>query len=363
MPDPANTARQRDQRIDFVRGLAVIIIVIDHIHPNPLSRYTPWSWSYTTMAEVFVLISGYVCGIAYGRTLDHAGVMSCCRKTGRRWLQVYAAHILCSFAVLLSAWLLISLNLVNDVQDLIPFQELLSHPGRFISQVLLLQKKTTHFDILPLYLALLPLLPLLLVLEARSAKLLVVVSLATYLAGLAIRPDSTVWVWEFSPLSWQFLFAIGVILSRNPPVRPWLLSGGIVTFVPAIVILQVLFYFKVTGNANLPWSDRKLLEPVCLLSLVCFLRIVYPVRRVSNDALSKLWIRPILLCGRHTLICYCAGTVAASIASMLIHAVEMSTSAYVVFNVACIGGCAVVAWCAEQVKGRLRQRRAGLQAT
>ena len=49
---------ERDYRLDFCRGLALILIFIDHVPGNPASHWTLRKWAFCDAAEVFVLISG-----------------------------------------------------------------------------------------------------------------------------------------------------------------------------------------------------------------------------------------------------------------------------------------------------------------
>jgi hypothetical protein len=49
-----NSTRERDFRLDFCRGVALIVIFIDHVPGNPLSSWTLRNFSFCDAAEVFV---------------------------------------------------------------------------------------------------------------------------------------------------------------------------------------------------------------------------------------------------------------------------------------------------------------------
>jgi len=52
---PAITAgEQRDLRLDFFRGLALVFIFVDHISDNFLSYFTVHSISFSKAAETFL---------------------------------------------------------------------------------------------------------------------------------------------------------------------------------------------------------------------------------------------------------------------------------------------------------------------
>ena len=65
----------RDLRIDFFRGLALYMVVVDHIGGDPLGKFTYQAVGFSDAAEIFIFISGVACGIAYSSLLSgEAGV-------------------------------------------------------------------------------------------------------------------------------------------------------------------------------------------------------------------------------------------------------------------------------------------------
>jgi hypothetical protein len=71
---------QRDLRIDFFRGLALLIVVADHIEgcagKSVVREWTLVSLGFSDAAEVFVFLSGYVFALAYSKTLDQHGFVA-----------------------------------------------------------------------------------------------------------------------------------------------------------------------------------------------------------------------------------------------------------------------------------------------
>ncbi len=50
-----NVKRERDAKIDIMRGLGIICIVLMHISGNPVNRYFPYvSWA----VQFFIIVSG-----------------------------------------------------------------------------------------------------------------------------------------------------------------------------------------------------------------------------------------------------------------------------------------------------------------
>ncbi len=88
------TKTERDFRLDFCRGLALIIIFIDHVPGNPVANWTLRNFGFCDAAEVFVLISGISTYLAFGSKLDRLGFSACAKAVARRWSTIYLAHLL-----------------------------------------------------------------------------------------------------------------------------------------------------------------------------------------------------------------------------------------------------------------------------
>jgi len=88
------TKTERDFRLDFCRGLALIIIFIDHVPGNPVANWTLRNFGFCDAAEVFVLISGISTYLAFASKLDRLGLRACAKAVARRWSTIYLAHLL-----------------------------------------------------------------------------------------------------------------------------------------------------------------------------------------------------------------------------------------------------------------------------
>src|SRR5262245_63741600 len=88
------SAARRDVRIDWLRGLAMTCVIVNH---SKLSSLFSW-FSYerfwiVTAAEVFVALSGIVIGTVYGRRLARDGWRSVVRGLGRRAALLYVSFV------------------------------------------------------------------------------------------------------------------------------------------------------------------------------------------------------------------------------------------------------------------------------
>src|SRR5689334_2728347 len=156
--------RERDARVDFFRGLALIFIFIDHVQENVLQYATMQNFGFADAADVFVGLAGYASFLAYTRVFDGQGWGAGLIKVARRVGTLYLAHVLflvACVAALVVAALFLDSPIYQDVLNLEPFFD---EPARALRKALLLSHQPAMLDILPLYVVLLLWFPLLLLL-------------------------------------------------------------------------------------------------------------------------------------------------------------------------------------------------------
>lgn len=92
----------RDPRIDFMRGLAMICVIVNHSKMSSLLSWFSYERFWTvTGAEVFVVLSGVVLGMVYGRRFDRAGWRPVVAGLSRRALLLYGAFVGVTLSVVL----------------------------------------------------------------------------------------------------------------------------------------------------------------------------------------------------------------------------------------------------------------------
>ena len=98
--------RKRIPEIDFWRGFALIVILIDHVPWNGLDYLTPRNFGFSDAAEAFVFLSGVSVSLAYAPTLQKAGfgrlVERCATRAGKLYL-VQIVMVASSIAIPLAA--------------------------------------------------------------------------------------------------------------------------------------------------------------------------------------------------------------------------------------------------------------------
>jgi hypothetical protein len=322
---------QRDYRLDFCRGLALIIIFIDHVPGNPLSNWTLRKFAFCDAAEIFVLISGISSYLAYGGKLEREGFLKCSNTIGRRWIKIYYSHLLLLFtvalALLLSAW---SLDR-PEYLDFLRMRWLLDAPRAATFAAVTLRFLPNNLDILPLYLILLALAPGIIWMVKRDMRVALVASLAVYLmtrwTGFNLPAGNQGEVWYFNPFAWQLLYVIGIMLghvSKTKPIRAPA-SARTITVVAAIAFISFAFVMAAPwrgadvglGLFNPPiylWpADKTLLAPMRIINVLALLYMVaYFIAPQAGWLRSRL-AAPFLACGRHSLPVYGVGVLLSSL--------------------------------------------------
>jgi hypothetical protein len=313
-------ARTRDYRLDFFRGVALIMIFIDHIPANPLSQFTLRSYALSDAAEVFIFISGFTAALVYGRTAQREGALIATARIWRRVWQLYVAHI-CIFMIYMAvvAW---SLHHFNPLfADDLGASDFMTQPDTSIIRALLLLYQPALLDILPLYIALLLTFPLVILALRRHVLVALIPSALLYIAtqiwGFDM-PGNEDEGWYFNPFAWQFLFVIaaasGYSATLGRPTMPrgrWLLwlAGAIAL---AGFVIQASWTLHDSFDWVRPILHRSLwpvekgrLPPLRLLNMLSL--AVVAAHLVPRDAAflrrPAAWF--VILCGQNSLEVFC----------------------------------------------------------
>ncbi len=209
--------------MDFFRGLALLTIYIDHIHPNFLSSFTLKNVAFLDAADVFVLISGYVIGLVYTKALWRGGLDACIAKAVRRCAQIYRWHLAITAFTFFTMYCFASNGLYARDHDLYRF---LQDPFWTGLSVITLLHTPSYLNILPLYLFLTALAPFAVYFLDRGNRIFLACSAGAYIAvqlvpGLSFHsyPGAVLGTLVvFNPFAWQFLFVLG-ILAGNRKLR------------------------------------------------------------------------------------------------------------------------------------------------
>jgi hypothetical protein len=336
----------RDARIDLLRGFALLTIFIDHVPDNPLNALTMRNFGFADAAELFVILAGVSAMTAYGRAFERDGARSGLRRVLLRCLRIYLVQVGLLLTTLLFAHLWRE-HFGLEEAELAPFFE---QPWVAISHALALLALPASLNILPLYVVLLGLFPLIYAGIRFAPWVTLPLSAAVWLAAhLNHDFNLTNWLdgqgWFFNPFAWQFLFAIGVLgavlLRRNggelPRRRPLVLaSWGILGGSLLLAAPWTAWGLSDLRVASFDPPDKTTLAPARLLDI---LAIVYLA--LSSSALGRLarhaWSGPLVACGKHSLEVFSLATLVALVFRLLFHDFGPMWQLQVLVNVLGIG--------------------------
>ncbi|MBL9053852.1 MAG: OpgC domain-containing protein [Tabrizicola sp.] len=282
--------KQRDLRLDFFRGLGMFIILIAHITDNPWTLWIPARFGFSDATEMFVFCSGMASAIAFGTVFSRAGWMMGALRIAYRIWQVYWVHLGVFFVTLA---LMLALNMTGTFPrdevgalNLYPF---LNNTGPNLVGLFTLTYVPNYFDILPMYLVILALIPVMMALARVDVRLAVLFSLALWVAATAgLNFPAELWFtepsarpWFFNPFAWQLVFFTGFALMAGwlpaPPLR-----RGLVWLAVVIVALSVPFAWgRITSQVEAIRDLRRAAAPLFdktdfgVLRYVHFLALAY----------------------------------------------------------------------------------------
>ena len=341
----------RDTRLDVLRALALITIFINHVPGQFFEHLTTKNFGFSDGAEAFVLISGISVGLAYGTRFKPGNRLLIAWKAVKRAFTLYTAHMITTFITLVlfisGAWIFRQVGLLCEVNIL----AVLMNPARGIQALLLLGHQIGYNNILPMYGALFLMLPLMLVVEARSPLFLLLVSGGVWLlAGIyQIAPHTTLLdgFWFLNPLSWQFLFVIGFVAVMHVK------RGGRIAYNPILFALSLAYvmlsFIWVTDKLwvlgdqlaalGLPTVitgfDKTFLSLPRLLHVLALAYLIICIPSVSR-LLRRPADHPLTILGRHSLSIFVAGTILAMAGQVILYVTEKDPAvgaAYVVVGI------------------------------
>lgn len=307
----------------------MIIILIAHVPANRWAAWIPARFGPSDAADVFVLCSGIASGIAFGGTFARAGwLMGTARVLNRIW-QIYWAN-LGLFVATLVVVLIAQAYWPVDGRDWIgelALEPILLEPGRAIPAFVTLRWVPPYFEILPIYMVALGLVPVVVALEAVDRRLAAAAVLGLYLAGragltLPGDPFASGGGWGFNPFAWQLLFFIGFAFGRGWLVVP--LGPRLVRLAAAWVILWIpLAHWAIVPQSELlqafyeavlaPAAFKGDEHPVRILHVLALACLALRAVERWPGLLVQAWTRPVVRIGQQALATFMASMLAARI--------------------------------------------------
>lgn len=320
----------RDARLDMFRGLALVMIFINHVPGTVYENYTSRNFGFSDAAEAFVFMSGLAAGLAYCNHFRSGFSWAGVARVWARVRQLYLVHLAMTVLTLAvfaagALWFGAPKMLVtNNVMAL--FQQ----PLGVMIGIPAMTHQLGYLNILPLYIVLLLLTPALLWAGLRRPLWVLAGSVLVWAAAGQFRLNFPSYPapggWFLGPLSWQILFVIGLLSGAAMKVGQSFVPFNKVLFGSAVVFLVgVLLWARipalgeagraglgVLSGAGLPfyvtWFDKTYLALPRLLHALALFYVFAALPGVRRFAGSPC-AAPLRLLGQQGLAVFATGTV------------------------------------------------------
>ncbi|MET4102925.1 hypothetical protein ABIE58_002361 [Roseovarius sp. MBR-78] len=377
----APVAGTRDIRLDFFRGLAMFIILAAHTPSNFFTSWIPARWGFSDATEIFVFCSGMASAIAFGRTFDRAGWALGTGRVGYRVWQVYWAHIGMFFAI---ATLMAGFDLLGDFDKTyigtLNLWKFFADPGPQLVGLFTLTYVPNYFDILPMYMVILVMMPLMMALSRISVwavfaavaliwlfaqrAVLDTLGLMEFHLGFPAEPWSDR-KWFFNPFGWQLVFFTGFAFMRGwlprPPVNRVLIGLAAVIVIANVPLSNIgVREFGFDWARDWRIANRELFNKsdFGILRYVHFLSLAYlcwaaagdggaRLRAVGQGILARVWpplLAMILKVGQQSLAVFVFSMVFARLSGFVMDQVGRNTWNMTLANLIGFGALIAVAY-------------------
>jgi hypothetical protein len=315
---------ERDLRLDLLRGLGLWMIMLDHIPQDIVAWLTLRNYGFSDAAEFFVFISGYLLGFIYGPIVSGRQFLSALKRLWLRAWQMYVAHILLFLAF--TAQIARTARKWDNpmYKDEFNVANFLAHPDELIGKALTLQYKPVNLDVLPLYIALVAASPFIVWCLVRRPNWTLLGSVVLYILArhydwnLPSYPKGA--TWYFNPFAWQlmFVFAAWCGVGAVAQIKTLLQSRivfGIASAWLLFALMIVMTWHSAFLESLVPKWLIKAIYPIDktdldMLRFTHFLALAVVVSRYFKrdwHGLTSDWLRPLILCGQHSLPLFCLG--------------------------------------------------------
>jgi hypothetical protein len=366
VPPPASprAPKQRDARVDFFRGAALLIIFVAHVPGSVLGPWIPAQFGLSDAAHMFVFISGYAAAIAFGGTFARMGFLIGTARIAWRCAQLHACHI--GLFVVVATMCAALADPLGGIEyaarlNMGPF---FAEPGHALIGLFGLTYVPTFFDILPLYMLVLAMVPLAMLLARVHKMLPILVSAALWLAvqlfgfGLHAGYDEDA-RWGFNPFAWQLLFFTGYALSSGWIERPALSRPVFLAAVAYLAASAAIMMPSLYGNIELlaalrGWllahSSKPDLDPLQYLHFLALAGVVLHLLDGRHAVLSGAWAKPLVRAGQQALVVFIAGMTLSHLGGMALQTYGTGAAAQLVVHAIGFGTLIGLAYASSFVK-------------
>jgi len=331
----------RNLQLDFFRGLALMIIFVNHMPGNPWFAYTPSRLGLSDAAETFVFLSGFAAAIAFGRTFSQAGIGLGSLRVLYRCGQIYMAHLMLFVSFVVVFLWLNQPSVLNVDWHMDSLDYFFNRTPEALLALTSLTYVPNFNDILPMYFIILLWLPLVWGLSRvhKAAAMAFPVTLylsATYFGWELTADPITNHPWYFNPFCWQLVFFTGFAFSSG-----WISIPRPNRNLILLCLAYAIFCYPLEnrfGYSRLPWfaDFREEWKPLLskghegILRYLHFLAMAYLsycFMYSRKHLLQSKWASHVIALGQQSLPIFMFGTCLSLAGGMVLAAVKTGPKA------------------------------------
>lgn len=323
-----NSPAVRSVEVDFLRGVVLIVIAIDHISLGVLSYAMLHNYAYCDAAEVFVFLGGYASAASYTGIAARRGESAALQRFVKRAWEIYRAYLLTAALMLACGAALARLSVASPLTADTAWPVFAQHPLRTLADVALLAQQPFLSAVLPMYVLFALTVPVCVPLARRAPVVAFAASLAVWLAApwlASLLPGAANGGWPFNPFAWQLMFMLGVLCRLHPvPARMQTSNVGDWLTSAAFAIALTFAFVKLCIDGHPAPGYMK--QDLASVRIVSFLSLAW----LGAQAVRLGWMRAlatrlpgVVTVGRQGLVCFIGGAVvsiAVDTALRLMHA-------------------------------------------
>ncbi len=347
--------RQRDIRLDFFRGAGMFIIFIAHIPNNLWAEFIPARIGFSDATEIFVFCSGMASAIAFGKLFEERGFVAGTSRIAFRCWQVYWAHIGLFFTVL--ALMIATDKILGTGNDYVAGLNLVHFTeGETATNLLGLMTLTyvpNLFDILPMYLVILCMIPIVMALSRVHTALVFAFMAFVWWLGFSgtIELPAEPWSdrpWYFNPFAWQLVFFTGFAFMRGwipaPPIDRrvmWLCAGIIVVSIPLSHwhTLQAVPTLMEARQTLDPIADKTHFGPLRYIHFLAIAYLAYALAGEKGANIKGAFTGVVCKVGQQALGVFMAGITLSMLGGVALNLLGRDAFTYALVN---LTGCALL---------------------
>ena len=309
---PTASGSRRSVEVDFFRGLALIVIMLDHIPESLASNITLHNYAFCDAAEMFVFVGGYSVAAAYTAIMNRQGERAAAQRFLKRGYEIYRAFLLLAALMLVLGMLFHGLKLDTGEVMATESGTFMNRPLGMLLDIATLRRQPFLSSVLPMYLMFALAAPLIMALARRTpwwtlAASIGVWAVAPWLA--AGLPSAYPEGWPFNPFAWQLMFVSGAIFRLRPIDAPILATpwGALMTRVAVAAVVGFAIWHIFFLSAPTPGYDKQNLALSRLLNFAALAWCASWITARGWAGRAAAALPAVVRTGQHSLPCFVAG--------------------------------------------------------